>query len=446
MPEEAAYVIIGASVAGAKAAETLREEGFTGAIVLLGTELERPYERPPLSKGYLLGKADKSSLYVHEEHWYATNGVDLRLGVTATAIDRTAKQVAVDGGPAVGGGASIPYDRLLLATGAQPRRLNVAGNDLDGVHYLRTAADSEALATALAVPPGEDSRVVIVGGGWIGLEVAAAAREKGCAVTVLEPEPTPLHRAVGPELGEVFAGLHRAHGVEFRFGDGASELRGRDGRVAGVVTSSGAELPADVVVVAIGAAPAVGLAEAAGLEVSNGVLTDAALRTSDPDIFAAGDVANMAHPLLGRRVRVEHWANALNGGPAAARSMLGQPVSYDRVPYFFSDQYELGMECSGLPEPGTYDQVMYRGDRDALEFIAFWLDGGRVVAGMNVNVWDVTSDIQDLIRAGVRGPRGGPGPAGRPFRAAARLAGRRVSRGVSLPTRIAAGERGSAPR
>ncbi len=403
MPEEAAYVIIGASLAGAKAAETLREEGFTGAIVLLGTELERPYERPPLSKGYLLGKSDKSSLYVHEEHWYSEHGVDLRLGVTATAIDRAAKQVTVGGGPEMEGGASVPYDRLLLTTGARPRWLDVPGGDLDGVHYLRTAADSEALATALAVPPGEENRVVIVGGGWIGLEVAAAARDKGCAVTVLEPEPTPLYRAIGPELGEVFAGLHRAHGVEFRFGDGASQLRGRDGRVTGVVTSGGAELSADVVVVAIGAAPDVALAEAAGLEVSNGVLADAALRTSDPDIFAAGDVANAAHPLLGRRVRVEHWANALHGGPAAARSMLGQPVSYDRVPYFYSDQYELGMECSGLPEPGTYDQVVYRGDQDAREFIAFWLDRGRVVAGMNVNVWDVTDDIQDLIRAGYAG-------------------------------------------
>jgi 3-phenylpropionate/trans-cinnamate dioxygenase ferredoxin reductase subunit len=397
MPEGPAYVIIGASLAGAKAAETLREDGFGGTIVLLGTEPERPYERPPLSKGYLLGKADKSSLYVHEEHWYAGNQVDLRPGVTAIAIDREARRVTLDNGDAVG------YDRLLLTTGAHPRVLQVPGGDLDGVHYLRTTADSEALATALAVPPGEETRVVVVGAGWIGLEVAAAAREKGCAVTVLEPEPTPLHKAIGPELGEVFAGLHRAHGVEFRFGDGASELRGRDGRVTGVVTSGGAELPADVVVVAIGAAPDVALAEAASLEVSNGVLADAALRTSDPDIFAAGDVANVAHPLLGRRVRVEHWDNALHGGPAAARAMLGQPVSYDRVPYFYSDQYELGMECSGLPEPGTYDQVVYRGDKDALEFIAFWLDGGRVVAGMNVNVWDVTSGIQDLIRAGYAG-------------------------------------------
>ncbi len=411
MPEEPTYVIVGASLAGAKAAETLREEGFTGAIVLLGAEPERPYARPDLSKGYLQGKVDKSSLYVHEGHWYGANGVDLWLGVTATAIDRAAKRVQVTGRDAVEvpggvvleGGASLPYDRLLLTTGAEPRRLDVAGSELDGVHYLRTAADSEALATALAVPPGEGTRVVIVGGGWIGLEVAAAAREKGCGVTVLEPEPVPLYRAIGAELGAVFADLHLAHGVEFRFGESAAELRGRDGRVGAVLTSDGTELPADVVVVAIGAVPQVALAEAASLEVSNGILVDAALRTADPDIFAAGDVANAWHPLLGRRVRVEHWANALHGGPAAARSMLGQEVSYDRVPYFYSDQYDLGMECSGLPEPGSYDQVVYRGDVAAREFIAFWLAGGRVVAGMNVNVWDVTGDIQALIRAGYGG-------------------------------------------
>jgi 3-phenylpropionate/trans-cinnamate dioxygenase ferredoxin reductase subunit len=403
MPGEPSYVIIGASLAGAKAAETLREDGFTGHVVLLGSELELPYERPPLSKGYLLGKADKSSIYVHDEHWYPGHHVDLQLGVTVSAIDRGAKRVGL------ASGGSIGYDRLLLAMGAHPRRLDLPGGDLDGVHYLRTAADSEALATALAVPPGEETRVVIIGAGWIGLEVAAAAQEKGCAVTVVEPEPTALHRQLGPELGDFFADLHRSHGVQFRFGETATGLHdGQDGRVTGVVTSGGADLPADVVVVAIGAAPNVGLAEAAGLEVANGVLVDAALRTGDPDVFAAGDVANVAHPLLGRRVRVEHWANALHGGPAAARSMLGQQVSYDRVPYFFSDQYDVGMECSGLPEPGYYDQIVYRGERGSAEFIAFWLQGGCVVAGMNVNVWDVTDGIQALIRAGYAGQQADP--------------------------------------
>src|SRR5262249_17089135 len=243
-----------------------------------------------------------------------------------------------------------------------------------------------------AFQPG--TRVVVAGAGWIGLETAAAARTAECAVTVLEPQSGALHDQLGPELGAVFADLHRAHGVEFRFGEKAVEFR-----PGMVITSSGAEIPADILVVGIGAAPNDGLAARAGLETGNGVLTDAALRTSDPNIFAAGDVANFFHPLLGHRVRVEHWANALNGGPAAARSMLGQPVSYDAVPYFYSDQYDLGMECAGLPTPGSYDQIVYRGDPASLEFIAFWLSAGTIIAGMNVHVWDVNDDIQALIRS-----------------------------------------------
>jgi 3-phenylpropionate/trans-cinnamate dioxygenase ferredoxin reductase subunit len=389
MPAEPTYVIIGASLAGAKAAETLREEGFGGAVVLLGEEQERPYERPPLSKGYLLGKDDKSSIYVHEESWYAEHDVDLRLGVTATALDIGARQVRLAGGGTVG------YDRALLATGATPRRLSAPGADLDGVAYLRRVGDSEHLAAALR----GGGQVVIVGAGWIGLEVAAAAREAGCEVTVVEPEAGALHRHVGPELGEVFAGLHREHGVTFRFGESVTELRGSGGKVASVSTSAGAELDAQLVVVGIGAVPATRLAADAGLDVANGVIADAGLRTSAHEVFAAGDVANAFHPLYGKHIRVEHWANALNGGPAAARSMLGKGISYDAVPYFYSDQYDLGMETAGLPEPGSYDQVIYRGDVQSREFIAFWLSGGAVVAGMNVNVWDVNDDIQALIRA-----------------------------------------------
>jgi 3-phenylpropionate/trans-cinnamate dioxygenase ferredoxin reductase subunit len=390
MPGGPAYVIVGASLAGAKAAETLRDEGFDGTITLVGQETERPYERPPLSKGFLLGKAAKSSIYVHEDAWYAAHGVNLLLGTAATAIDRSGSRVEL------ADGSAISYDRLLLTTGASPRTLDVPGGDLGGVRYLRTVGDSERLGAALA----DADRVVVVGAGWIGLEVAAAAREQGCEVTVVEPEPGALHRSIGPELGGMFADLHRSHGVTFRFGEGVSELRGSSGRVAAAVTSSGAELPADLVVVGIGAVPNTGLASVAGLEVDNGILVDAALRTSDPAIWAAGDLANAFNPLFGRRIRVEHWANALHSGPAAARSMLGQEVSYDRVPYFYSDQYELGMEASGLPEPGRYDQIVYRGDTEGLEFIALWLASGAVVAGMNVNVWDVTDDIQALIRSG----------------------------------------------
>jgi 3-phenylpropionate/trans-cinnamate dioxygenase ferredoxin reductase subunit len=306
-----------------------------------------------------------------------------------TALDPAARQVSLAGGGTVG------YDRLLLTTGAAPRRLSVPGADLDGVLYLRRVGDSERLAAALQA----SGQVVIVGAGWIGLEVAAAAREYGCAVTVVEPERGALYRQVGPELSPVFTGLHIEHGVVFRFEESVTELRGAGGSVREAVTSAGAVLPADLVVVGIGAVPATSLASGAGLDVGNGVIVDSGLHSSAPDVFAAGDVANSYHPLLRRHVRVEHWANALNGGPAAARSMLGQGVSYDPVPYFFSDQYDLGMETAGLPEPGSYDEVVYRGDRDAREFIAFWLSGGAVVAGMNVNVWDVSDDIQALIRS-----------------------------------------------
>ncbi len=377
------YVIVGASLAGAKAAETLRTEGFDGEIVLLGAEEERPYERPPLSKGYLLGKAERDSVYVHAPDWYADHDVDLRTDVTVTAIDRDSATVSTSAG-------SLHYDKLLLTTGASPRRLSFPGSDRAEVLYLRTVADSDRLRTAFR--PG--TRVAVAGSGWIGLETTAAARMAGCEVTVIEPQPGALHAQLGPEVGSVFAGLHRSHGVEFRFGEVVAEFS-----PGSVVTSSGARVPADVLVVGIGAAPNDALAAAAGLEVSGGVLTDAALRTSDADIFAAGDVANSFNPLLGHPVRVEHWANALNGGPAAARSMLGQPVVYDRVPYFFSDQYDLGMECAGLPSPGAYDQVVYRGDPSTLEFVALWLSRGVVIAGINVNVWDVNADIQSLIRS-----------------------------------------------
>ncbi|HEY2552598.1 MAG TPA: FAD-dependent oxidoreductase, partial [Streptosporangiaceae bacterium] len=390
MPAEPAFVIVGAALAGAKAAETLREEGFGGSVTLIGAETDRPYERPPLSKGYLLGSDERDSVFVHEPGWYAEHDVDLRLGTTVTAIDRSARTVALDDGGTVG------YDKLLICTGASPRRLRVPGGDLDGVLYLRKLGDSERLRAAFK----SGGRVVIAGSGWIGLETAAAARQADCEVTIVEPEAGALHRSIGPELGEVFASLHRSHGVTFRFGEGVSEITGSGGKASGVVTSAGTELPADVVVVGIGVIPNADLAAQAGLEVSNGIVADETLRSSDQDIYAAGDVANAFNTVLGRPIRVEHWGNALASGPIAARAMLGQQASYDTVPYFFSDQYDLGMEAAGLPEPGRYDEVVYRGDKDSLEFIAFWLNEGAVVGGMNVNVWDVNDDIQALIRAG----------------------------------------------
>jgi 3-phenylpropionate/trans-cinnamate dioxygenase ferredoxin reductase subunit len=385
------FVIVGGGLAGAKAAEALRVDGFDGEVVLFGSEPERPYERPPLSKGYLLGKEDREKAFVHPADWYDKHDVDLRSGVTVAMIDPAAHLVTFDGG-------TIAYDKLLLATGASARRIDIPGTGLGNVFYLRTLPESEALRAAFT--PG--ARVVIIGSGWIGLEAAAAARTAGSSVTIVEPQPGALYGAIGPELGGKFADLHRSHGVEFHFGESAAEFlaAGPGSRQVGsVVTAGGTELPADVVVVGIGAVPNDGLARSAGLEVNNGVITDSALRTSDSDIFAAGDVASSFVPLLGRHLRMDHWSNALNGGKAVALSMLGKQLEYNRVPYFYSDQYDLGMECAGLPSPGTYDQVVYRGDTDALEFIAFWLKEGRLVAGMNVNVWDVNDEIQGLIRS-----------------------------------------------
>ena len=383
-----AYVIVGASLAGAKAAETLREEGFGGPVVLIGEETERPYERPPLSKDYLLGKAERESIYVHPAGWYAEHDVELRLGTTVTGVDPAAHEVTLAEGSRIG------YAKLLLTTGSTPRRLRVAGGDADGVLYLRRVGDSNRIKDAFATA----SRVAVIGAGWIGLETAAAGRAAGAEVTVLEAAELPLLRVLGREAAEVFAGLHRDHGVDLRFGVQVAEITAPGGRADGVRLADGSHIPAEAVIVGVGITPNIQLAEAAGLEVGNGVVTDARLQTSDPDIYAAGDVANAYCPILGQHIRVEHWFNALSQPQAAARAMLGPDAVYDKIPYFYTDQYDLGMEYSGYVEPGRYDQVVFRGDVPGREFIAFWLGGGRVLAGMNVNVWDVNEAIQAVVR------------------------------------------------
>jgi 3-phenylpropionate/trans-cinnamate dioxygenase ferredoxin reductase component len=390
MTTDRTHVIVGASLAGAKAAETLRAEGFDGPVVLIGEESDRPYERPPLSKDYLLGKAERETLYVHPQEWYAEHDVDLRLGVAVTAIDRAAHEVSLADGSKAG------YAKLLLATGSSPRRLSLPGADLDGVLYLRSAGDSDRIRAAFQVA----SRVAVIGAGWIGLETAAAARAAGAEVTVLEMADLPLLRVLGRQVAQVFADLHKDNGVDLRCGVQTLEITGRDGKAAGVRLADGSHIEADVVIVGVGITPNSQLASAAGLEVDNGIWADAQLRSSDPDIFAAGDVVNAFHPLLGKHVRVEHWANALNQPQTAAKAMLGQDVAYDMVPYFFTDQYDLGMEYAGYVEPDGYDEVVFRGDAGRREFIAFWLGGGRVLAGMNVNVWDVNEAIQALVRSG----------------------------------------------
>jgi 3-phenylpropionate/trans-cinnamate dioxygenase ferredoxin reductase component len=386
------FVIVGASLAGAKAAEALRGHGFDGRILLIGDEVERPYERPPLSKGYLQGKQDREAIFVHPQQWYADQDIDLRVDTTVTELDRDRRTVTLSGGERIG------YDKLLLATGASPRRLPVPGADLDGVLYLRRVGDCERIRRTFQ----SASRIVFVGGGWIGLEVAAAAREAGVDVTVLEAGELPLLRVMGRQIAPVFADLHREHGVDLRLTAQVAEIVGDNGRAAGVRLADGTRVDADAVVVGIGAVPNTRLAAAAGLHVDNGIMVDASLQTSDLDICAAGDVANAFHPMLGKHIRVEHWANALHQPDTAAQSMLGKAASYDRVPYFFTDQYDLGMEYAGYTEPDGYDDVVVRGDLTSRQFIAFWTAQGRVLAGMNVNIWDVNETIQHLFRSGAR--------------------------------------------
>ena len=382
--------IVGGGLAAATAASTLRAEGYDGPVLLVGEETDPPYERPPLSKEYLLGTTTRESTFAQAPDWYDANRVELRLGTRVLELDAAGRCLLTASGDRIG------FDRLLIATGAVPRRLDLPGGDAEGLYYLRSIAESERLRAALA--PGS-RRVVVVGAGWIGLEAAAAARAHGNQVTVVDPQPTPLRAVLGPELGETFGQLHRDHQVSLRMRTGVTGFRTDGGRLTGVATTGGEVLPAEVAVIGVGVRPAVELALAAGLSVDNGVVVSAALRTSHPDIYAAGDVANADNPLLGRSLRVEHWQNARTSGAAAARSLLGQPVVHDPVPYFFTDQYDLGMEYAGHAGLGGYDRVVVRGDLQDRKFVAFWLAQGRVVAGMNVNVWDVNESIQRLIRA-----------------------------------------------
>ncbi|MGN6751707.1 MAG: NAD(P)/FAD-dependent oxidoreductase [Intrasporangium sp.] len=386
---QTSYVIIGGGLTAARAVEGIRESDPDGVITVVAEENHLPYERPPLSKGIMLGKDEEDVVFPHDKAWYDEQHVELRLGTAATAIDPDAHTVTL------ASGETVPFTKLLIATGSSVRTLDVEGADLQDIFYLRTLDDCEAIKARLVA----GSEIVIVGAGWIGLEIAAAAREHGCEVTVVEPQETPLYGVVGPEVGTWFADLHRSHGVEFRFGEGVDRFTGtEDRKVDGVVTSSGNTLSADTVVVGVGIRPNTQLAEAAGLTTDNGIVTDAALMTSAPDIFAAGDVANWRSTTLDTNLRVEHWANANDAGTAAGRSMAGQDVTFDPIPFFFSDQYDVGLEYSGYVPRGTKADVVLRGDPKTNEFMAFWLDGDRVLAGMHVNVWDTVPAIEQLVR------------------------------------------------
>lgn len=390
MSETDGFVIVGGGLAGGKAAEALREQGYDGPLTLVTAEEHLPYERPALSKGFLAGSAEKDSLFVHDAQWYAEHDIELRTSVEVTELNPRAHSVRLSDGSTLG------YRKLLLATGARPRSIDLAGTDAENVYQLRTIADAERLQELF----GRIERLVVVGAGWIGLEVTAAARNAGVAVTVVESAQLPLLNVLGREMAQVFAQLHREHGVDFRFEAGLAELVTDGGRVMAAKLADGSTVETDAVLIAIGAQPNVELAAAAGLSIDNGIQVSAALITDDPDVLACGDVANAFHPFYNKRIRIEHWATALKQPAFAARAMRGEPTSYEELPYFYSDQYDLGMEFVGHLEPGGYDQVVIRGELAAREFVAFWLAGGRVVAGMNVNVWDVADDIKALIRKG----------------------------------------------
>jgi 3-phenylpropionate/trans-cinnamate dioxygenase ferredoxin reductase subunit len=378
--------IVGASLAGAKAAEAARDAGHEGRIVLVGEEARTPYERPPLSKAVLRGEAEPDATRVHPDGFYDDHDIEL-------VTDRVAAVDAIGRRVELAGGETLAFDRAVLATGAEPRRLAVGGAGLEGVRYLRSIDDSVGLRDAIRA----SGRVAVIGAGWIGSEVAASARQMGAEVVLVASAPVPLQRVLGDRIGEVFRQLHGDNGVHLRLGVGVRELRGA-GAVEEVVLTDGSTEAADLVVVGIGVTPRTDVAGGAGLRIDDGIVVDEHLESEVAGVYAAGDVANAWHPHYRRHVRVEHWANALNQGAAAGRNAAGRREAYDRLPYFFSDQYDLGMEYVGLRDPD--DDLVVRGDLDAREFIAFWHRDGVVTAAMNVNVWDVVDDLRTLIAAG----------------------------------------------
>ncbi|KZS82580.1 FAD-dependent oxidoreductase [Mycobacterium persicum] len=389
MASSTTFVIVGGGLAGAKAAEALRDKGFDGIITLFAEEEQLPYERPPLSKEFLAGKKSLDEFTVHNSDWYRDHDVDLRPGARVSSLDPAAHSVGLPDG------TTVHYDKLLLATGSASRRLPIPGADAAGVHYLRTFEDASALNSALA----EGSSLAVVGAGWIGLEVAASARQRNVDVAVVEAAGQPLSAALGDTVGKVFADLHRDHGVDLRLEAQVAEITTQGGRASGLKLGDGSVIAADAVLVAVGAKPNVELAQQAGLAMADGgVQVDASLRTSDRDIYAVGDIAAAEHPLLGTRIRTEHWANALKQPAVAVAGMLGAPGEYTELPYFFTDQYDLGMEYAG--HASGVERLVFRGDVAGCEFVAFWLDGdNRVLAGMNVNIWDVLDDVKALIRS-----------------------------------------------
>lgn len=378
-------VIIGAGLAGIGAATTLRREGFTGRITVVSSDDEQPYDHVPLSKNYLRDEPGYHKLFLHTPEFYRDKNIDVRLQTTARAIDTAGHTVDL------GRGGGLHYDKLLLATGSHNRRPDIPGSDLDGIFQLRTLAEADSLKAALH----SATRLVVIGAGFVGCEIAASARQLGLDVTLVGRDSLPMHHALGRVGAEFYRDVHQSHGVHLRMGVTATAFRGTGGRVHSVVLGDGTVLAADAIVVGVGARPAVELAEAAGIPTGDGILTDETLATQVPDVFAAGDVANVLHRGLGRRLRVEHFATALRQGHVAARSMLGMPDRYDAVPFFFSDQYDVWMEYTGQDEPGS--ETLVRGAAADGRFIAFSLRGDRLTAAMNVNIRGVPDIVTPWI-------------------------------------------------
>ncbi|MFF3065448.1 NAD(P)/FAD-dependent oxidoreductase [Oerskovia sp. NPDC057915] len=396
---EEPIVIVGGGLAAAKAAESLRTEGYDGDLVVVSSEPHRPYERPPLSKDYLRGEAERDVLFPLSEEWYADQHVDLRTATRAAGIDVGAHFLTLIDG------TSLPYARLLLATGSTPRSFAVPGADLQGVHYLRTIEHADLLAATLEASAREGAgRLAVVGDGWIGMEVAASARSLGLDVTVVGRGVHPLGRVLGPLLGEMYGKVHADHDVHLHRNAQVVGITGSEGRVTGLDVADGTHVAADVVVVGVGVTPNVGFAEAAGIDLRDarlggGLAVDATLRTSAPDVWAAGDIASVPSPRYGRPLRVEHWAVALETGPHAARAMLGSREPYDKLPYFYSDQYDVGMEYLGFVEDPAATEVVVSGSLENHELVAFWVSGDRVQAGMTVDVWEQMGRVEEIVRA-----------------------------------------------
>ena len=366
------YVIVGAAQAGGWGAKTLRDQGFTGRVIVVGEEPYPPHERPPLSKDVLLGVKPPESTYIWPPEKLLGQNIELRTGARVDRIDRAAKRVELAGGEA------LAYDKLLIATGSRVRRLNADGAQLPGVHYLRSIDDTLAIKRDL----GPETRLVVVGAGWIGLETAAAARKHGAHVTVIEVANQVCNRALPKGLADYLQERHTGHGVEFRLNTTVKSFKGGS-RVEGAVLSDGTELPASIVVIGIGVVPNVELAQAAGLEVDNGIVTDASGRTSDPAVFAAGDVTSHPNEFMGRRVRLESWANAQNQAIAAGKAMLGKTEPYNEIPWFWSDQYNLNVQLLGIPHKS--DKSVVRGDKAKDQFLEFFLYEGKIEAVAAIN-------------------------------------------------------------